>query len=66
MLVGDVADLAKQIAILLEHPELVQEVGRQARLHIAKHYDWKEIAETTEYLYELIQLEEPLLSKKPA
>ncbi len=63
---GDVADLAKQIAILLEHPELVQEVGRQARLHIAKHYDWKEIAETTEYLYELIQLEEPLLSKKPA
>ncbi len=63
--VDDVKDLALQLKMLLENPELVKTVGAQARIHIAKHYDWKDIAETTDYLYELLWLE-PELSKQSA
>jgi len=52
-----VDDLTKKLIMLLESPELVKAVGDEARIHIAKTYDWKDIAETTEYLYELLQLE---------
>ena len=55
--VGSVDDLTKQIIMLLEAPDHVQAVGLEARTHIAKHYDWKDIAETTEYLYELVLLD---------
>ncbi len=55
--VGDVNDLAQKIIMLLEAPELVAAVGSEARTHVAKHYDWKDIAETTEYLYELVCLD---------
>lgn len=54
---GNVKDLEEKILMLLEHPENVQAVGQEARAYIAKHYDWKDIAETTDYLYELISLE---------
>jgi hypothetical protein len=43
--------------MMLEAPEHVAAVGKEARLHVAKHYDWKDIAETTEYLYELVSLD---------
>lgn len=55
--VGDVTDLANKIIMLLEAPEHVQAVGAEARIHIAKHYDWRDIAETTEYLYELVSID---------
>lgn len=54
---GDVKDLARHMKMMLESPELVQAVGAEARTYIAKTYDWKDIAETTEYLYELLWLE---------
>lgn len=55
--VGDVNDLAQKIIMLLEAPEHVRAVGAEARIHVAKQYDWKDIAETTEYLYELVLLD---------
>jgi glycosyltransferase involved in cell wall biosynthesis len=54
---GNVSDLADKLTMLLESPKHVKAVGDEARIHIAKTYDWKDIAETTEYLYELIHLE---------
>ena len=54
--VGNVDDLTKHIIMLLEAPEHAFAVGQEARTHIAKNYDWKDIAETTEYLYELVAL----------
>ena len=58
--VGNADDLAKKIIMMLEAPEHVAAVGNEARLHVAKHYDWKDIAETTEYLYELVILDPKL------
>jgi len=60
---GSVKDLAEKMKMLLENPDLVRTVGTEARTHIAKHYDWKDIAETTDYLYELLWLE-PELTKQ--
>jgi glycosyltransferase involved in cell wall biosynthesis len=60
---GSEKDLASKLKMLLENPELVSAVGAEARIHIAKHYDWKDIAETTDYLYELLWLE-PELTKQ--
>lgn len=60
---GSEKDLANKLQMLLENPELVKAVGSEARIHIAKHYDWKDIAETTDYLYELLWLE-PELTKQ--
>jgi len=60
---GNVNDLAEKLAMLIENPEQVAAVGAEARTHIAKHYDWKDIAETTDYLYELLWLE-PELTKQ--
>ena len=54
---GDAHDLAEKMKMMLENPDLVRAVGMEARTHIAKHYDWKDIAETTNYLYELLWLE---------
>ncbi len=54
--VNDVKDLAQNILMMLEAPEHVAAVGNEARIHVAKNYDWKDIAETTEYLYELVML----------
>jgi len=58
---NNVNDLVKKLVQLLEEPDSVETIGRKARIHVAKNYDWKDIAETTEYLYELVQLE-PVLS----
>ncbi len=54
-------ELADRMASMIKDPALVRETGSEARIHIARHYDWKDIAETTEYLYELVQLE-PVLT----
>ena len=58
---NNVNDLVKKLTHLLEEPDHVETIGKNARVHVAKNYDWKDIAETTEYLYELVQLE-PVLS----
>lgn len=57
---GDVDALKEKMMYMLAHPEELREIGKVARNHIAKTYDWKDIAETTEYLYELVQLEPQL------
>lgn len=61
---GNVKELKEKMAYMLEHPEEIREIGKKARAHIAKTYDWKDIAETTEYLYELVQLEPKLKDVK--
>ncbi len=52
--VGQVEDLVQKLAMLLEHPELVEAVGAEARAYVAKHYDWEDIGEQTMYLYEAL------------
>ena len=37
---------------MIEHPEEVARYGAQARLHIAQHYSWDNVAESTAKLYE--------------
>ncbi|MEK7614865.1 MAG: glycosyltransferase family 4 protein [Patescibacteria group bacterium] len=62
---GDADDLKEKMKQMLLDPEMVTEIGKKSRLHIAKDYDWKDIAETTEYLYELVQIE-PAMTKVKA
>jgi glycosyltransferase involved in cell wall biosynthesis len=54
---GDAHDLSEKMRWLLEHPDLALAVGREAREHIAKMYDWNDIGETTELLYESLNLQ---------
>ena len=51
---GSVKDLADHMAMMLEQPELVAAVGRDARAFVAKHYDWHDIGEQISYLYEAL------------
>lgn len=61
---GNVEELKTQMVQMLRDSESVRAMGKKAREHIAKHYDWKDIAETTEYLYELVQVEPYLMKVK--
>jgi len=61
---GNVEDLKTKMVYMLEHPNEIRSIGKLSRAHIAKNYDWKDIAETTEYLYELVQLEPELKNAK--
>ncbi len=54
---NNVDDLARQMAMLLEHPELVRAVGADARAHVAKTYDWNDIADLTSSLYDVVVAE---------
>lgn len=54
---SDISDLVKKLKFILTNPESVSTIGLNARTHVAKHYDWKDIAETTDYLYELVALQ---------
>jgi len=49
---GDVENLVKKMTMILTEPKLSNAVGSEARDFIAKNFDWTDIAETTEYLYE--------------
>lgn len=55
--VGDVDDLVEKMSWMLEHPDLVTAVGRDAREYIAKHYDWDDIADLTASVYEVMRVE---------
>lgn len=57
---GNMEDLKTKMAYMLEQPQALRKIGKNARSHIAKNYNWKDIAETTEYLYELVCLEPAL------
>jgi glycosyltransferase involved in cell wall biosynthesis len=48
----DVADLKSKLEHLIRHPEEVERYGSQARAHIAQHYSWDNVAESTAKLYE--------------
>lgn len=54
---GNVNDLAKKIIELFQKSEQMERIGKSAQSFIALSYDWKNIAETTEYLYELVALQ---------
>jgi len=60
---GNVAELAEKMKAMLEHPDIVQTVGREARAHVARHYDWNDIAQTTEHLYEYLHAEPEMKPK---
>jgi len=57
---GDKNDLVEKMAMLLEHPEYVKNIGDEARGHVSENYDWKDIAEKTSYLYEAIDFKPTL------
>ena len=48
----DVEDLRSKLDHLIHHPEEVERYGAQARAHIAQHYSWDNVAESTARLYE--------------
>jgi len=51
---GDITDMKEKMAMLIEHPEQVEAVGREARTFVARHFDWRDIGEQTSYLYEAL------------
>jgi len=54
----NVTDLSEKIIALLEEPEQVQLLGKQARLHVAQNYDWDDIADTTHHFYEWLKMDQ--------
>jgi glycosyltransferase involved in cell wall biosynthesis len=58
---NNLEELKQKMKMMLEHPDKVSVIGQDARTHVARHYDWKDIAEKTTYLYELTMLEPMLL-----
>lgn len=52
---GHLDDLVRKMEMVLEHPDLVSAVGADARAWVSKHYDWEDIGEQTEYLYEAVE-----------
>lgn len=64
--VDNVKDLTRALQELLALPsEELHRIGQRARVHIARNYDWKDIAETTSYLYELLWTETELPETEP-
>lgn len=58
-------DLSEKIAMLIEQPDLVAAVGKEAREFVAKNYDWADIAQTTGYLYEFLDYDPKLKEALP-
>jgi len=52
--VGDTDDLAKNLIMMAEAPELVDHVGTEAVVFVKNNFSWNEIAERTEMLYRQI------------
>lgn len=48
---GDVKDLRRQLAYLLDHPEVVEEYRRNSADFICNKYNWDEVVEETLKLY---------------
>ena len=48
----NVRDLAEKLQYVLDCPELIQKVGQDARVHVDKNYNWKDIVLSVERVYE--------------
>jgi len=48
---ADVNDLAKQLQMLLDHPERVEQAGKALAARVESEYDWKHVATRVERLY---------------
>ncbi|HLD18347.1 MAG TPA: glycosyltransferase family 4 protein [Patescibacteria group bacterium] len=48
---GNVEDLAKQLVMVAEAPELAAHVGAEAAEYVRKNYDWEEIVLETKMVY---------------
>jgi glycosyltransferase involved in cell wall biosynthesis len=48
---SDAADLARELDRLLQHPELVGQLGRHAREHVAARFNWDLIAQQYDQVY---------------
>jgi len=48
----DVTDLKDKLQYLLDCPDLVKKVGADARKHVDKNYNWKDIVNSVERVYE--------------
>lgn len=50
----DIKDLSDKLAMLLEHPDLIQAVGLEAHGYVTRSHAWEDIGEQTACLYEAI------------
>lgn len=60
----NVDDLAKQIGILLDNPEQVAILGKQARKFVEQYYQWDDVAKRTLRLYEDVVTNQVLVNKR--
>lgn len=51
---GDVESLKDAIRLALTEPEIVRELGLQARQHVGLNYDWNSVAAKTEAVYSYV------------
>lgn len=47
-------DLARQLRLVLQQPELVADYGARARQHIAAHYSWDRVTDDYELLFQAL------------
>lgn len=48
---ADIKNLKDKLEELLDNPDLVEKIGKKAKEHIKKNYNWDKVAEKTESLY---------------
>lgn len=51
---GSVKQLTKELEWLLTHKKDVAAIGKKARIYVATHFDWKDIADMTSCLYDIL------------
>ncbi len=51
----DVADLARKLSSLLANPTQVRDLGLRARQRVAREYNWDQVADKTEQLFESLR-----------
>jgi glycosyltransferase involved in cell wall biosynthesis len=61
---GDSKDLAKRLEFLVTHPEIVKQRKELGRDHVAKHYDWGQIADNTIAVYGYTKGSKPRVLRK--
>jgi len=62
-----IADLARKLSLLLEHPAAAKVMGSRAKKFVLAHYAWDDVAAETERLYaELLGIDAPVWTPAPA
>lgn len=61
---GDVKDLATKLDFLLVHPEIVKQYKELGRDHVAEHYNWDTITQSTIDVYKHLTSKQPKVVKK--